>query len=90
MPETHAITKYPNRRLYSKVESRYVTLADVTQLVRQGTDVQVTLRRTAEDITRQILLGCLMVEGEEALCSAALHMILRGGAVTVDCRKPDF
>jgi len=50
------IKKYPNRRLYDTVESRYVTLVDVQQLVRGGTDIQVLDSQTGEDITRGILI----------------------------------
>ena len=34
MSEPRTIKKYPNRRLYDTVESRYITLADVRQLTR--------------------------------------------------------
>ena len=34
--EPRVIRKYPNRRLYDTVESRYVTLADVRRLVLEA------------------------------------------------------
>src|SRR5438477_13140631 len=33
MSEPRTIKKYPNRRLYDTVESRYITLADIRRLV---------------------------------------------------------
>ena len=33
MSEPRVIKKYPNRRLYDTVESRYITLADIRRLV---------------------------------------------------------
>ena len=50
------IRKYPNRRLYDTVESRYVTLADVRRLVIERVDFVVLDRKTQQDITRSILL----------------------------------
>ncbi|WP_018954579.1 polyhydroxyalkanoate synthesis repressor PhaR [Thioalkalivibrio sulfidiphilus] len=56
MKPPRIIKKYPNRRLYDTEESRYVTLADVQQLVRGGTDIQVLDSQSGEDITRSILI----------------------------------
>ena len=38
MSEPRTIKKYPNRRLYDTVESRYITLADIRRLVIERTD----------------------------------------------------
>ncbi len=61
----HLIQKYPNRRLYDRAESRYITLEDVRNLVVNGTSFTVHDQRTQEDITRSTLLQVLL-EGEEA------------------------
>ena len=50
------IKKYPNRRLYDAVASRYVTLGDIRQLVLDEIPFQVVDRSTDENITRAILL----------------------------------
>ena len=50
------IRKYPNRRLYDTVESRYVTLADIRRLVVERIDFVVLDRKSQQDITRSILL----------------------------------
>jgi polyhydroxyalkanoate synthesis repressor PhaR len=63
------IRKYPNRRLYDTVESRYVTLADVRRLVIEGVDFVVLDRKTQQDITRSILL---QVIAEQEGAGAAL------------------
>ena len=34
--ESRVIKKYPNRRLYDTVESRYITLADIRRLDRKS------------------------------------------------------
>jgi polyhydroxyalkanoate synthesis repressor PhaR len=56
MSETRVIKKYPNRRLYDTVESRYITLADIRRLVVEKVDFVVVDKKSQEDITRTILL----------------------------------
>ncbi len=63
--EPRIINKYPNRRLYDTVISRYITLDEIRQLVLQNVDFQVIDKRTKENITRSILLQVIM-EREEA------------------------
>mgnify|MGYP006272902861 CR=1 FL=1 len=65
MSEPRIIKKYPNRRLYDTEESRYVTLADVQQLVRRGTEVKVVDSQSGNDITRGILIQ-IITEQETA------------------------
>jgi polyhydroxyalkanoate synthesis repressor PhaR len=56
MGEPRVIKKYPNRRLYDTVESRYITLTDVRQLVLDRVDFSVIDKKTNADITQSILL----------------------------------
>jgi polyhydroxyalkanoate synthesis repressor PhaR len=56
MSEPRVIKKYPNRRLYDTVESRYITLADVRRLVVERIDFVVVDKKNNSDITRSILL----------------------------------
>src|SRR6266850_7620623 len=56
MSEPRVIKKYPNRRLYDTVESRYITLADVRRLVVERIDFVVVDKKNTADITRSILL----------------------------------
>jgi polyhydroxyalkanoate synthesis repressor PhaR len=65
------IRKYPNRRLYDTVESRYVTLADIRRLVVERIDFVVLDRKTQQDITRSILLQVIAEQegGSESLMS---------------------
>ncbi len=55
MKYARIITKYPNRRLYDTEESRYVTLADIKNLVTEKIEFLVRDRKSGEDITRSIL-----------------------------------
>jgi len=63
--EKRVIKKYPNRRLYDTVESKYITLEDVRKLVLGGVAFCVMDKKTDEDITRNILLQ-IIIEREEA------------------------
>ena len=56
MSELRVIKKYPNRRLYDTVESRYITLEDVRRLVFSRVEFCVIDKRTQQDITRPVLL----------------------------------
>src|SRR5260370_32603608 len=56
MSEPRVIKKYPNRRLYDTVESRYITLADVRRLVVERIEFVVVDKKNRADITRSILL----------------------------------
>lgn len=56
MSELRIIKKYPNRRLYDTVESRYITLDDVRRLVMDRVEFSVIDKRSQQDITRPVLL----------------------------------
>lgn len=54
------IKKYPNRRLYDTEASRYITVADVRDLVMQGVDFKVIDANSNDDITRPTLLQIIL------------------------------
>ena len=56
MSEPRVIKKYPNRRLYDTIESRYITLADIRRLVVERIEFIVVDKKNNADITRSILL----------------------------------
>ncbi len=65
------IYKYPNRRLYDRAESRYITLKDIRDLVLKGVEFSIRDRRTQADISRSVLLQVL-AESEETAGSQAV------------------
>ena len=87
MSEPRVIKKYPNRRLYDTVESRYITLTDVRRLVVERVDFVVIDKKTQEDITRSILLQVIAEQehaGEPLMSCDFLSQIIRsygGGAM---------
>jgi polyhydroxyalkanoate synthesis repressor PhaR len=86
MSEPRVIKKYPNRRLYDTVESRYITLADIRRLVIDKIEFVVIDKKTQEDITRSILLQVIAEQehqGEPLMSQDFLSQIIRsyGGAM---------
>jgi polyhydroxyalkanoate synthesis repressor PhaR len=87
MSEPRVIKKYPNRRLYDTVESRYITLADVRKLVVERIEFVVVDKKTQEDITRSILLQVIAEQehaGEPLMSRDFLAQVIRsygGGAM---------
>ena len=56
------IKKYANRRLYNTSTSTYVTLDDLSTMVKAGTDFLVYDAKTGEDITRSVLTQIIFEE----------------------------
>ena len=56
MSEPRVIKKYPNRRLYDTVESRYITLTDVRRLVVEKIGFIVVDKKNNAEITGSILM----------------------------------
>ena len=88
MSTTRVIKKYPNRRLYDTEESRYITLADVKELVMNKVDFEVIDKKTGEDITRQILLQVISEQethGNAIMSEDFLSEVIRAyGSVVPD------
>lgn len=89
MSKSRTIKKYPNRRLYDTEESRYITLADVRELVLNKVEFEVIDKKTGEDITRTILLQVISEQeqqGAAVMSEDFLSLIIRAyGSV-----MPDF
>jgi polyhydroxyalkanoate synthesis repressor PhaR len=75
------VKKYSNRRLYDTVDSRYVTLEELTHKIRAGTDVQVLDASTGADLT-QVTLTQIILEsrgGAKLLPVPLLIQLIRMG-----------
>lgn len=80
MTTERLIKKYPNRRLYDTEESRYITLAEVRDLVMRAVPFKVVDSQTEADITRGILLQIIMEQeagGDPMFTSAMLERFIR-------------
>src|SRR3954463_5900368 len=66
MPEKETqlrvIKKNPNRRLHDPKTARYITLADVKQMVLKQEEFQVVDAKSGDDLTRAILLQIILAE----------------------------
>ena len=56
MGNLRKISKYNNRRLYDKGQSRYVTLADIYRLILDEVEFVVIDNESQRDITDRVLL----------------------------------
>jgi polyhydroxyalkanoate synthesis repressor PhaR len=74
------IQKYANRRLYNKASSTYITLEDLSTMVKEGIDFVVYDAKTNEDITRKVLTQIIFEEesrGQNLLPIQFLRQLIR-------------
>lgn len=85
MSSPRIIKKYPNRRLYDTVESRYITLAEIRQLVVDKAEFVVIDKKTNDDITRSILLQVITEQehGEPMMSQDFLSQVIRSYGSTM-------
>jgi polyhydroxyalkanoate synthesis repressor PhaR len=82
MPQ-RVIKRYANRKLYDTQRSRYVTLDQISEMIRDGEDVQILDNNTKEDLT-SVTLAQIIFEEEKKQKSflplhAMRHLIQTGG-----------
>jgi polyhydroxyalkanoate synthesis repressor PhaR len=73
------VKKYGNRRLYDTEASCYITLEDLAERIREGTDVRVIDAKTNADLTQETLTQ-IIIEGrgaERILPASLLHRLIR-------------
>ena len=78
-PEKIVIKKYANRRLYNTAKSSYVTLDDLSKMVRAGQDFSVYDAKSGDDITRSVLTQIIFEEeakGQSMLPTNFLRQII--------------
>ena len=82
MSEKIILKKYSNRRLYDTHNSCYVTLEDVTGLIKSGNRVEIIDAATKEDVTAFILTQVILEEARKKnilLPEPVLHLIIQHG-----------
>jgi polyhydroxyalkanoate synthesis repressor PhaR len=87
------ITRYPNRRYYARHESRYVSLQEIEELVREGRQVEIHDSQTDEDLTASVLTRIIIEQQPEKMRLfpiEMLHFILRSNEVTSDFLRDYF
>ena len=76
------IKKYSNRRLYDSTNKRYVTLEDISELIREGNEVKVIDSQSGADISKVILIQVVLESEknkEDILPVSFLHMLIKYG-----------
>ena len=76
------IKKYSNRRLYDSTNKRYVTLEDISELIRAGSEVKVIDSQSGADISKVILIQVILESEknkEDILPVSFLHMLIKYG-----------
>ena len=92
-PEPVVIKKYANRRLYDTDASAYVTLDDLSDMVKRGVDFVVFDAKTNEDITRQVLTQIIVEEenrGQNLLPIQFLRQLIRSYGGTTPSFLPSY
>ena len=87
------IKKYANRRLYNTHSSSYITLDDLAQMTRGGTDFQVIDAKTGADITHSILTQIIMEEeanGEHMLPVSFLRQLIGMYGNSMQAMMPSY
>ncbi|MDE2230332.1 MAG: polyhydroxyalkanoate synthesis repressor PhaR [Alphaproteobacteria bacterium] len=79
-PQPTVIKKYANRRLYNTATSSYVTLDDLSKMVKDGGEFVVYDAKTGEDITRPVLTQIIVEEeqkvGQNLLPTSFLRQLI--------------
>lgn len=79
---TRIIKRYANRKLYDTQDSRYVTLDQISEMIRAGEDVKVIDNSSKEDLT-SVTLAQIIFEEEKRQRSflplSALRKVIQSG-----------
>jgi polyhydroxyalkanoate synthesis repressor PhaR len=76
------IKKYSNRRLYNTDISEYITLEDVSALVKEGKKITVQDAKSGDDVTSYVLTQIVLEESKNnnaLLPDSLLHLLIRYG-----------
>lgn len=87
LKETRLIKRYSNRKLYDTTKKEYVTLDKLTELIRDGENIQVVEQSTDTDITNQVLTQLILEQGKQGnspIPSSVLHDLIRWGEDVLD------
>ena len=83
----YVIKRYSNRKLYDTQESRYVTLDEIEEMIRNGQEISVVDAASGEDLT-SVTLTQIILEKERshraALPAAFLHQLIKHGEAWQD------
>lgn len=80
------IKRYQNRKLYDTSDSCYVTLEDISEMIKQGEEVQIIDNTTKEDLTSVTLAQIIFEEQKKkthVLPLGTFRQIIQGGGEAI-------
>ena len=87
------IKRYPNRRFYASHTSRYVSLPEIEQMIRDGATVEIIDSQSGEDLTRSVLVQIIAEKHPDKIAmfpTAMLHSMLRANEVVTEFLQTYF
>lgn len=87
------VKRYGSRKLYDTEESRYVSLEEIGDWVRDGQEIRVIDTTTEEDVTAPTLMQVILEEGKRGtsvFTSDILHDLIRHGQSVVNSGVEQF
>ena len=87
------IKRYPNRRFYSRKTSKYVSLREIEELIRQGENVEICDSQTGEDMTHAVLTQIIVDRQPEKMSLFPvdmLHSIVRSNDAMTEFLRDYF
>lgn len=82
MDEPVLIKRYANRKLYDQSRSRYVTLEELEELIREGREIRVVDAVSGEDLTALTLTQIILEKERNRgpfLPAGFLHLLIKHG-----------
>ncbi|MDY0002321.1 MAG: polyhydroxyalkanoate synthesis regulator DNA-binding domain-containing protein [Polyangia bacterium] len=86
MSEPRVIKRYSNRKLYDTQHSCYVTLEQISEMIRRGEDVRILDNNTKEDLTSVTLTQIIFEEEKKRrlLPLAGLQSIIQTSGQSIE------
>ena len=82
----HEIKKYANRKMYDRTDKRYITMAQLSKLIKSGEEVSIVDNSTGDDLTSSIvsqLIGREKKGQDKGVSPRVLMQLLRKGGGTL-------
>ena len=77
MNEVRIIKRYQNRKLYDTHQSCYVTLEEISQIIREGHEIQVIDNKTKNDITYMTQIQLLFDQERKSTKGGDVELLKR-------------
>lgn len=77
MKDVRIIKRYQNRKLYDTFQSCYVTLEEISQIIREGNEIQVIDNKSKNDITYMTQIQLLFDQERKSIKPADTDLLKR-------------